>query len=233
MSSGEQMPHVELQESQKNEMPKVSRSLDFFNGDLKEGVSFSFNDAVVAAQKEMGSAFYLTPESFGEIMPGDWAMHSAGEALVLFDEAYEVWVLQQMGYSPEEVAFSREVEANETSSDIRTEGDVRAALTEFDERFGDSNNPDAPPREEYVDFVWQAFMKAHPELSGPYNPGAVTIELPSSENQSPTLRDEERSAQQEFQQLLTQHPELEDLREDFSRDLETYLKQKYEQSQAS
>lgn len=230
MGFGEQMPDAEQRGSYEKEMPVVSRSLDFFQGDLEGGVSFSFNDAVIAAQKDMGSAFYLTPESFGEIMPSDWAMRSAGDALLLFDEAYEAWVLRQMGYSPEEVDSSRESEGNEASDSIRTEADVRAALMEFDERFGDSR--DAPPREEYADFVWQALIKAHPELSGPYDPGAVTIELQSFENQSPTLEDEERNAQEEFQQLLIQHPELEDLREDFSRDLKTYLKQKYERNQA-
>lgn len=64
----------------------------------------------------------------------------------------------------------------------------------FDERFGDRDDSDVPSREEYADFVWQAFIKAHPELSGSYDPGAVTIELPLSEDQSPTREGEEDNA---------------------------------------
>lgn len=90
-----------LEQSTPTEIPEVPKSRELFGGDLNAGISYSFNDAVIEAQKQMGSSFYLTPESFSAIMSPDWGMQSAGAALDEFDKAYERYVMR-MHKVPEE-----------------------------------------------------------------------------------------------------------------------------------
>jgi hypothetical protein len=210
---------------QHEKLPRIAKSREFFTGDLNDGVSFSFNDAVIAAQKEMGPTLYLTPDSFGDIMPSDWATMRVGQALDAFDRAYETWAWQQLGYSEETITEARDAEAKPDTHTIETGEQISEAMTAFDERF--ANDPTAPPRQEYEAFVWRSFMDAHPELdtpsTDPYNPGAVEIRNPPETNASA----EEAAAKEAFDTLLTEHPELDSLRDEYESDLAAYLEQKY------
>ncbi len=102
--SNEQL-HAQVKERPPAAEVVIPKSLELFTGSPEGSVGYDFNDAVIGAQEEMGSGFYLTEGKFNEFMPSDWLSMPASEALKAFDRGYKQYVLSEMGYTPGEIAL--------------------------------------------------------------------------------------------------------------------------------
>ncbi len=230
---------------------EIPHSIDIFDGNMESGVSEAFNEAVITVQRAMGSEFYLTPASFGEIMPGDWQGYKAAKALETFDRAYQKFVLEKMGYSAEEieiVAIDNEGEA----PDISELGDGQ---TPFNREFADIaaryDELDAAQTDKTLssrlgDLAVTKELLAEGEISDPVTtsfPAEETgvrgkAEFLESQSSGQLYEPAEATAERAetlraFAELIDEHPEVVAQQAQFLEDLEKYLGQKYHESETA
>ena len=221
------------------ELPSVLKSRDLFAGDLDGEVSFGYNDAVIKAQAITG--YSVDQEWFeNNVAPGsDFSEMTAGEALDAFDTAYAKYVDEQNGKTPEQFE-NPEINAENPETESLDEQVIAEELANFDKQF--ESNPDAFPRAEFEMFVEKALLEnqenATSEQEGdstnpsgaapvatPLTGEASTIEAIETQESELDINEEIETAREAFEDLVSNHPELESLRAEYMSDLDKYAEE--------